>query len=60
MAITLNPTQGLSKPKAMKKRHADVIIMLTRGRSANGKLSHELIGHIDEKFSVSRATIRRL
>jgi hypothetical protein len=57
LAITPNSTQSLSKPKAWKKRHADVIIMLMRGYSANGKLSHKLIGHSNEKFCVSRATI---
>jgi len=60
MAIAPNSTECLSKPKAWKKRHTDVIMMLTRGHSATGKLSHELIGHINEKFSVSRATIHRL
>jgi len=39
---------------------SDVLIMLMRGHSTNGKLGHKLIGHINEKFSVSRAKICRL
>jgi hypothetical protein len=46
MAITLDSTQGVTKPIELKKKQAGIILMLTRGHFADGKVSHELIKEI--------------
>jgi hypothetical protein len=62
MAVTPNSTQVVSEPKALMKRQADIIIMLARGHTADGKVSHELMKHINLIFSISisKATVHRL
>ena len=60
MVIGRNITQEAPKPKAWKKRHADMIVMLARGYDCNGRLSHELKSLIKTKFRVHDTTIRRV
>lgn len=62
MLTTIPNSPGTNaKQKAWKVKHSGVLVMLTRGFRANGKLSHELVQSAMVKFNYkSPKSIRRL